>query len=181
MSEGENENVGTLGRDCSARSSCERRLAPDPPGVGDTDDSVGEGEFRHRFCIIWRPWGVKGLEPWLLLGFAPPTSWVGNDRFPPLLLGESLGVDGKDDDRGGNAGADRDATSALGMGGVTLSSDSSSSSSPESSGLSRSLIMSSVFCFLIGDLQLEADAKNDANVGAGGSFLSPSSLDVADP
>jgi len=84
-------------------------------GVGDTDERVPvDGELRVRFCIIFLPCGVNGLDVWLGgLAFPPSSSSsVGMDLRLPLgvvvveedLPSHLVGVDGNAIN-GGNVGA----------------------------------------------------------------------------
>ena len=84
-------------------------------GVGDTDERVPvDGELRVRFCIIFLPCGVNGLDDvWLGLASPPSSSSsVGMDLRLPLgvvvveedLPSHLVGVDGNAIN-GGNVGA----------------------------------------------------------------------------
>lgn len=78
-------------------------------GVGDTEERVPvDGELRVRFCIIFLPCGVNGLDVWLGLSFPPSSS---SDLRLPLgvvvvedLPSHLVGVDGNAIN-GGNVGA----------------------------------------------------------------------------
>lgn len=71
------------------------------------EESEGEGELRHNFCIISLPLGVNGLdESWS----EPLLSSGGRVRFPVLVLETSrssvgVGVDDNFDGNCGNMGA----------------------------------------------------------------------------
>lgn len=88
-------------------------------GVGDTEERVPvDGELRVRFCIIFLPCGVNGLDVWLGLAFpSPSSSSVGMDLRLPLgvvvveedLPSHLVGVDGNAIN-GGNVGANSDDT-----------------------------------------------------------------------
>lgn len=52
------------------------------------EDSVGDGELRHKFCIISRPLGVSGLDAWPSEDKAEVLPSSGSkERFPLPLLG----------------------------------------------------------------------------------------------
>lgn len=62
FNDGEKEKVGILGNcPCITWRDNDLALEEELPGVGDMEESVGDGECMHKFWSISRPLGVNGL------------------------------------------------------------------------------------------------------------------------